>query len=126
MHALASIIISAIVSTVAFQSYLAICSPSSFGRFAEFPVILLYSLVIITVTFLLIVIPIVLNMKQSNKKMLPSTAIVAGSIFGFIIMLLFTLLSGFGFNLPLLFSGILAGATSIYTYTKLAKLIVSS
>ena len=53
-----SILSAALAGSLLLQGYLAIWHPSSFGRFTEFPAILLYAVWITTTAFLVLVAPI--------------------------------------------------------------------
>lgn len=60
MTMIAAILAGVISSSVVLQSFFAIFSPSSYGRFAELPVILLYSFPIVAIFFLVFGLPYLL------------------------------------------------------------------
>src|SRR5207302_5264652 len=72
---------------VLLQAYFSIFAPSGFGRFAEFPVIVIYSSCIVGVIYLLVVIPAfsVIRRRLASIPLGPSAAI--GAIGGLLLML---------------------------------------
>src|SRR2546428_5432853 len=56
MRAILSILIATLVGSVLLQGYISVWHPSSFGRFSEFPVIMVYAAGIISTAFLLLIV----------------------------------------------------------------------
>src|SRR5438132_9884395 len=94
MKAILSIVVETLAGSVLLQSYFDIWHPSSFGRFADFPLILIYATCIITATFLLLVMPGFYWLRRSHRKITPLTGFLAGLLFGCIVMLVFMALTG--------------------------------
>src|SRR5258708_598392 len=119
MRAILSILSATLSGSVALQSYLAIWRPSSFGRFAEFPVLLLYAGVIVVSAFCLFVLPGFVWLRRTHRRISLPAAFVAGLLLGGLVMLLFMALHLWPVRVPELIAGGFAGAVGTCTYARL-------
>ena len=118
MRAIVSILSATLSGSVVLQGYWAVWHPSSFGRFAEFPVILVYSAGIVVAAFCLFVLPGFAWLRRTRRPVSRPTAFVAGLFLGGLVMLLFMAL--FRWPLPeMLIAGGIAGAVGVSTYAAL-------
>ncbi len=111
MRAIASILSATLAGSVLLQGYFAIWRPSSFGRFAEFPAIVLYAALIVAGVFLLLVIPCFVWLRRKQRRL----AWPVGALLG---MLLGCAISSFSFrdsvpyDFPICFAELVAGGMS--------------
>lgn len=116
-----SVITGALVGSAILQAYFAIFSPSSFGRFAEFPVILIYSSLIIIFIHIILLLPLSVLLRNRIERIGLVRAATFGGAIGFIYMLLNTSLTSFGgselfANLAYIGSGTASGASCCFIY----------
>ena len=114
-----SIASSALMGSVVLQSYFAIWHPSSFGRFAEFPGILLYAVCIVATAFLLLVVPSFIWLRRTQHRVSWLAGFIAGLVLGCLVMLLFMALSHWPVRIPELVAGSVAGAVGVSIYARL-------
>ena len=119
MKATLAILTAAVVGSVLLQGYLAIWQPSSFGRFAEFPVILLYAALIALASFILLVVPGFSWLRRSQRSVSTPTGFLAGLLLGCLVMLLFMALSRWPVRVAELVAGSVAGAVGVSIYARL-------
>jgi hypothetical protein len=117
MRAFVSIIAATAAGSLLLQTYFALWHPSSFGGFAEFPVVLLYASCITTASFLLFVVPGFFWLRRSQRSVSPLIGFLAGLLLGCIVMSIFMW--------PLLHpaylvAGSIAGAVGVSIYARLA------
>ena len=120
MKAIISILSATVVGSILLQCHFAIWRPSSFGRFAEFPVILLYAACITTAAFFLFVLPGFSWLRRSQRSASPLAGFLAGLLLGCVVMLLFMALSRWPVRVAELVAGSLAGAVGLSIYARLA------
>ena len=82
MRAIASILSATLAGSILLQCYLAIWHPSSFGRFAEFPAILLYAAIFISAAFLLLVVPSFFWLRRKQRTVTWPVAAFVGMLVG--------------------------------------------
>jgi multisubunit Na+/H+ antiporter MnhB subunit len=116
MRATISMLSATMTGSLVLQCYFSIWRPSSFGRFAEFSVIVLYAVCIVVATFLLFVLPTFVWLRRTQRRISWLGGFVAGLFLGSLVMLLFMALSHWPVRNPELGAASLAGAvgTSIY------------
>jgi riboflavin transporter FmnP len=114
-----SILSATLAGSVLLQCYFAIWHPSSFGRFAEFPVILLYAACIVAVAFLLLVVPSFIWLRRTQRRVSTPVGFVAGLLLGCLVMLLFMALAHWPVRVPELVAGSIAGAVGVSIYARL-------
>lgn len=119
MRAIVSILSATLVGSLLLQCYLAIWHPSAFGRFAEFPVILLYAACIAVAAFLVLVVPGFVWLRRTQRRVSPSAGFLAGLFLGCLVMLLFIVLSDWPVRVGELVAGSLAGAVGVSIYARL-------
>ena len=119
MRAIVSILAATVVGSLLLQGYFAVFRPSSFGRFTEFPVVLLYAGAIVAAAFVLFVIPCVLWLRRHERHLSGLAAFFAGLVGGCAVMLLFMALWRWPVRAAELFAGSLAGAVGVFLYAKL-------
>jgi len=119
MRAIVSILSATLVGSLLLQCYLAIWHPSSFGRFAEFPVILFYAACIVSSAFLLFVAPSFVWLRRTQRRLLWPASFVAGLLLGCLVMLLFMALWRWPVRVAELVAGSVAGAVGVSIYAKL-------
>ena len=120
--ALISVIAGSVVGSVICQGYLAIWSTSSFGRFAEFPILLLYSAAIITLTFIFLIIPVFFWLRSTGRRISWRSGFAFGLVVGCVIMAVLTVGAHWQWNAPLLTAGSLSGAVGVAIFAKLSSL----
>jgi hypothetical protein len=111
----------ALAGSFLLQGYLAIFHPSSFGRFAEFPFILIYAAAISSATFLLLVVPGFVWLQHTHRKVSWHAGFIIGFVLGCIVMLLFMTLCRQPIQTRELVSGGIAGAVGISIYARLTN-----
>ena len=114
-----SIFISSIVGSLLLQTYIAIWHPSTYGLFAELPVLLVFSGCICAAVFLVVVVPAFALLRYTNRTVHGTAALVSGLSLGFFMMLWLLLLTGEPFRFPELAAGSAAGAAGVVTYAHL-------
>ena len=119
MKEIVSILSASLVGSLLLQSYFAIWHPSSFGRFAEFPIILLYAACIAAVAFLVFVVPGFVWLRRTRRRMTRPAGFLAGLLFGCLVMLLFMALSRWPVRAAELVAGSIAGAVGVSIYARL-------
>jgi putative flippase GtrA len=119
MRAIVSILAATLVGSLMLQGYFAIFRPSSFGPFAEFPVILLYAAAIVVSAFVVFVVPSFLWLRHHQRHLSGFAAFVAGLVGGCAIMLLFMGVWHWPVRAAELFAGSTAGAVGVFLYAKL-------
>jgi uncharacterized membrane protein len=112
-----SIVSGAFVGSTILQAYFAIFSPSSFGRFAEFPIILIYSSLIIIFIHLVLILPLSAFLRNKIERIGFLPAALFGGTIGFIFMLLANFGgSVFYTQLAYIVSGTASGATCCFAF----------
>ena len=119
MRAIVSILSATLAGSLLLQCYLAIWHPSSFGRFAEFPVILVYAVCIAAAAFLLIVFPGFVWLRRTQRRVSWLAGFVTGLLLGCVVMLLFMTLSHWPVRTAELVAGSIAGAVGVSIYARL-------
>ena len=119
MRAIVSILSATVIGSLLLQSYLAIWHPSSFGRFSEFPIILLYAACIAAVAFLVLVVPGFVWLRRTQRSVSPPAGFLAGLILGCLVMLVFMTLSRWPMRVAELVAGGIAGAVGVSIYARL-------
>ena len=125
MRVIVSILSAALVGSLLLQSYLAIWHPSSFGRFAEFPIILLYASCIVVSAFLVLVVPGFVWMRRTQRRVSPAAGFLSGLFLGCFVMLLFMALFHWPVRVGELVAGSLAGAVGVSIYARLFFRVVA-
>jgi len=110
---------SIIVGSVLLQADYSILHPSSFGRFAEFPVILLYAAGIVSVVFPVIIIPFFAWLRRKHRNISLRLGAFVGLLLGCLSMLLFMLIFSWPIRAPELIAGSLSGVAGTSVYTNL-------
>jgi len=124
------VIVSAIAAVlsgaVLLQAYFAVFSPSSFGRFAEFPVIVFYSSCIVGVIYVVILIPAFNAVHRRHRS--PPLGLLAsvGAIGGIVLMVAIILITDWpgqraDTKLAYLAAGAVTGTVALVTYARLTK-----
>ena len=119
MKAIVSILSATVVGSLALQGYFAIWHPSSYGRFAELPLILLYSGCITTLSFLVLIVPSFSWLRRSHRTVSPVVGFLAGLLLGCVVMWLYLLAVDWPVRLCDLVAGSLAGAIGVSIYARL-------
>jgi hypothetical protein len=119
MKAIVAILSATLAGSALLQSYFAIWQPSSFGRFAEFPVLLLYSAGIVTAAFLLLIIPSFIWLRRARRRLSWPIGFVVGLPLGCLFMLLFMALFQWPVRLSELVAGSISGAVGVAIYARL-------
>ena len=107
------------VGSVLLQADFSILHPSSFGRLAEFPVILLYAAGIVSVVFLAVIIPFFAWLRRKHRKISLRLGALVGLLLGCLSMLIFMVVFSWPIRAPELIAGSLSGAAGISVYTNL-------
>jgi riboflavin transporter FmnP len=121
MRAIVSILSATLVGSLLFQCYLAIWHPSSFGPFAEFPILLIYAACIATAAVLVLVVPGFVWLRRTQRSVSPAAGFLAGLILGCLVMLLFMALSHWPVRVGELVAGSAAGAVGVSIYARLTS-----
>lgn len=123
MRAIASILSATLAGSVLLQGYFAIWRPSSFGSFAEFPAILLYTAIIVASVFLLLVIPSFIWLRRKGRTMTWPVGASLGMLLGCVLGS-FTIIDSVPAHLPICIAEIIAaglsGAVAVGLYAKLS------
>jgi hypothetical protein len=119
MKEIVSILCATVVGSLLLQSCIAIWHPSSFGRFAEFPAVLLYAVVISTFAFLVFVLPSFAWLRRTQRRLSLLAGFLVGSLFGSLAMLLFFALSRWRMDPSFFVAGSVAGAVGVSIYARL-------
>ena len=119
MRAIVAIFSATLAGSVLLQTYFAIWSPSSFGRFAEFPVLLLYSACIVTAAFLLLVVPGFLWLRRAQRRLSWPAGFTIGLLLGCLAMLIFMAVAHWPVRIPELVAGSISGAVGVGIYARL-------
>jgi small-conductance mechanosensitive channel len=119
MRAIVSILSATLVGSLWLQCYLAIWHPSSFGRFAEFPVILFFAACIVSSAFLLFVSPSFVWLRRTQRRLSRPASFIAGLVIGCLVMLLFMALAGWPVRVAEVAAGGVAGALGVSIYSTL-------
>ena len=113
MREIVAILSATLAGSVLLQSYWAIMRPSSYGRFAEFPAVLLYAVVISTIAFLVFVLPSFAWLRRKQRSLSLLTGFLVGLLFGLLAMLLFFALSRWPVHPSFFVAGSIAGAVGV-------------
>jgi len=123
MKAVTSILSGTLAGAILLQCYLAIWHPSSFGRFAEFPAVLLYAAIIVSAVFLLLVLPSFLWLRRKQRAVTWPVGAFAGALLGCLIGC-FMFLDSLPAQLPISLAEIsaagISGAVAIGLYARLS------
>jgi hypothetical protein len=119
MRAIVSIISATLAGSLLLQCDLAIWHPSSFGRFAEFPVILFYAACIVSLAFLLFVAPSFVWLRRTQRRLSKPASFVAGLLLGCLVMLSFMALSRWPVRVAELVAGSVAGGVGVSIFSTL-------
>jgi hypothetical protein len=119
MREIASIVSATLAGSFLLQSYFAIWHPSSYGRFAEFPAVLLFAVAISTIAFLVLVLPSFAWLRRTQRSLSVLAGFLVGLFFGFLAMLLFFALSRWPMHPSFFIAGGIAGAVGVSTYARL-------
>lgn len=114
-----SILSAALTGSLLLQGYFSIWHPSSFGRFAEFFLILFFAICVSAVAFLLLVAPIHFWNRRTNGGITPTARFIAGLVLGCAAMMGFTALTGWPMRAAELVAGSIAGAVGVEVYARL-------
>jgi hypothetical protein len=125
MRAIVAILSATLAGAVLLQSYFAIWHPSSFGRFAEFPILLLYSACIVTAAFLVLVVPGFFLLRRAQRRLAWPVGFIVGLLLGCLVMLLFMALFQWPMRLPELVAGSISGAVGVAIYARLTSKAVA-
>ena len=123
MRAVTSILGATLAGSILLQCYLAIWHPSSFGRFAEFPAILLYAAILVSAVFLLLVFPSFLWLRRKQRKVTWPVGAFAGALLGCLIgcfMFLDSLPAHSPLSLAEICAAGISGAVAIGLYARLS------
>jgi hypothetical protein len=82
VKAITAILSGAFAGAVVLQGYFAIWRPSSCGRFAEFPVILIYAVPMVAVVFLILIVPSFMWLRRKSRSVSWIVGAVAGMLVG--------------------------------------------
>src|SRR5262245_7707589 len=119
MREIVSIVSATLAGSVLLQSYFAIWHPSSYGRFAEFPAMLLYAGVISTIAFLVFVLPSFAWLRRTQRSLSLLAGFLVGLLFGLLAMFLFFALSRWSMHPSFFVAGGIAGAIGVSIYARL-------
>src|SRR5262245_39462169 len=119
MRAIVSILSATLVGSLLLQSYFAIWRPSSYGRFAEFPAVLLYAVVISTIAFLVLVLPSFAWLRRTQRRLSALTGFFVGLALGLVAMSLFFVLFRWPMHPSFFVAGGVAGAVGVSIYARL-------
>jgi hypothetical protein len=119
MREIVSILGATVVGSLMLQSYFAIWYPSSYGRFAEFPAVVLYAFVISTIAFLVFVLPSFVWLRRTQRRLSTFSGFLVGLFFGLVTMLLFLALSRWPMRASFFVAGSIAGAVGVSIYARL-------
>ena len=119
MREIVSILSATLVGSLLLQSYFAIWHPSSYGRFAELPAVLLYAVVISTIAFLVFVLPSFAWLRRRRWSLSLLSGFLIGLLFGLLAMLLFFALSRWPMHPSFFLAGSIAGAVGVSIYARL-------
>jgi hypothetical protein len=119
MREIVSILSATLVGSLLLQSYFAIWHPSSFGRFAEFPAVLVYAIIISTIAFLIFVLPSFAWLRRTRRRLSSPVGFLIGLFFGLLAMSLFFALSGWPMHPWYFVAGSAAGAVGVSIYARL-------
>jgi hypothetical protein len=108
-----------LAGSVLLQIYWAIWRPSSYGRFAEFPAVLLYAVVISTIAFLVFVLPSFAWLRRTQRSLPLLTGFFIGLVFGLLAMLLFFALFRWPMHPSFFVASSIAGAVGVSIYARL-------
>lgn len=116
-----SVVLGTLVGSTILQGYFAVFFPSSFGRFAEFPIILIYSSLIIIFVHVALILPLSVFLRNNIERIRLLTAAAFGAAIGFLYMLLSILFANFGGSelfakIAYVVSGTASGATCCLAY----------
>jgi hypothetical protein len=119
MSEIVSILSATVVGSLLLQSYFAIWRPSSYGRFAELPAVLLYAVVISTIAFLVFVLPSFAWLRRTQRRLSLWTGFLVGLFFGLVAISLFFALSRWPMHPSFFVAGGIAGAVGVSIYARL-------
>jgi hypothetical protein len=119
MREIASVLCAAIVGSLSLESSFAIWHPSSYGRFAEFPVVLLYAIAISAIAFLVLVLPSFAWLQRKERRLSIFLGFLVGLLFGLVTMVLFLAVSRWPMDPSVFIAGGIAGAVGVSTYAGL-------
>ncbi|MCC5790925.1 MAG: hypothetical protein JJT75_14945 [Opitutales bacterium] len=91
-----SVLVGSFVGSVILQGYFAVFSPSSFGRFAEFPIILIFAALIIIFVHVVALFPASFFIRNYLHRISLVSGGVVGGVIGFLYMLVNFVFSDFG------------------------------
>ena len=114
MREVISIVCATLAGSILLQGYFAIWHPSSFGRFAEFPIILIFAVCIVTVAWLFFVLPVFIWLRRAQHRISWLAGFIGGLVLGGLVILLFRPV-----RIPELVAGSLAGAVGVSIYARL-------
>lgn len=119
MREIVSILSATLAGSLLLQSYFAIWHPSSYGRFAEFPAVLLYAVVISTIAFLVFVLPSFAWLQRRQRSLSLLSGFLVGLVFGLLAMLVFLALFRWPMHPSVFVAGGIAGAVGVSIYARL-------
>jgi hypothetical protein len=119
MREIVAIVSATLAGSVLLQSYWAILRPSSYGRFAEFPAVLLYAVVISTIAFLVFVLPSFAWLRRTQRRLSVPAGFFVGLFFGLLAISLFFALSRWPMHPSFFVAGSIAGAVGVSIYARL-------
>lgn len=116
-----SVVVGTLAGSMILQAYFAVFSPSSFGRFAEFPFIVIYASLIITFIHIVLILPLSIFLRNSIERIRLSHGAAFGGVVGLVYMLLSILFTNFGgrelfTDLAYIVSGTASGTTCCIAY----------
>jgi hypothetical protein len=123
MKAITAISCAAFAGSAMLQAYLAIWHPSSFGRFAEFPAILLYTVIIVAAAFLVLVMPSFLWLRRKGRRVSWFVGALCGALLGCLIgfvMFLDSIPAHLPMNLAEICAAGISGAVAVSLYARLS------
>jgi hypothetical protein len=119
MKPVVSILCALFSSALLLQLYFAIWNPSSFGRFAELPVILVVASIPVAMCFAA-AIPLCWWLQRAGYRMTWPVASVVGIILSVVVQIVFLSAIGWPIRMPEIVAAATGGAIGLGAYKKLA------
>ena len=107
-------------SSLLLQTYLAVWAPSSFGPFAELPVIMIYASFAVAI-FFTIAAPLFWQLGRAGYRLTWPLAVVCGGVLGVLVQLAFLGAIGWPIRVPELVAAGVGGAVGLGVYVRLQR-----